>query len=303
MIKLLSKFSLLLLSFLISSNALAQNALLESLNVKKKQKWRVGLSLTHLDGFGDTRVEPGTVFGGFVDHTIRKNLHLDASLRVNKLYYIDFEDDDEVALSDAYVGLRHILKKDFIKGATPMISYGVLLPTSSYSIRQDIRSRFYLGATASWMLFNNSLILTPGIDTLLNWNGYTSTETGEQSAGGELLPLFTGTASISATLLLGSALKFKNKFLKSLLLNVNASYDRIWFEDFDIQPVSSTEFNDTDDVFRSGASVIGSPVKNWFVSVGYGNIDQVENAGRVEYNLFDSRVSRWRVGVRHTLRF
>ncbi len=303
MIRSLAISLLLLLSF-IASSSFAQNALLESLNVKKAQKWRLGLSATHLDGFGDTRVEEGSAFGVFVDRTIRKNLHLDASIRFNKLYFIDFEGDDEVRMSDAYIGLRHILKKDLIKGATPMVSYGVLLPTSPFSIRQDVLARFYAGGSASWMFLKNTLIFTAGIDALLNANRYSTTKTGEQSFGGQYLERFSGTASLNATYTLGQTLKFKNRFLKSILVSARASYSRAYFERFgSLEPIRASEFRNHDDSLNTGVSVIASPFKKWFVSVGYGHNAEVENMGRVDYHLFDSRSTRWRVGLRHTLRF
>lgn len=292
------------LSLVFSTEGFAQNAILETVDLKQRKDWRVGVGATHLEGFGDERVEPRTVFSLALDYTINKSLHLDVIARANKFYYINFEDENEWDLFDPYVALRHIIRGgESIGKPIIMLSYGGLLPASESSIRNDINFRAYAGGTSTWMMFDNLVATTFSLDGIYSFNGYTTTKNGPFDQGGQLLPQYDLSTALSSAFFLGSAVGFKNKILKSMLLSGRISYGRTTFEEFSVDPVQATSFRDTDDYSNMALTFIISPMKGLFVSAGYGQNEELENLGRVDFNLFDNLTSNWRLGVRYVTRF
>ncbi len=285
-----------------SSISLGQNALLESLKVPNQKKWRAGLSTSHRDGFGDTRVEPSTIFGLGLNGSLTKNLNVVAFLRGSKVYNIDFDTENEFKLADPYIGMRHSFKRKLLK-ATPMLSYGLYLPLSEFSRRNDIQTKLYLGASTSWFVFNNLVSITTGLSGLYFINKYSTTKTRAGSSGGSLMPLFDSSASLSVSTSLGEYFKFKRRIFKTLLFTLNGSYTITNYENFTIEPVESSSFRDVDYSYGLSASATVSPLKNWYASLGYGYGANIENLGRTEYYLFDSQSSRWSLGLRYVAKF
>lgn len=299
MIKFLLSFVLLA----ISSAALAQNALLENLDQKVKKNWRLSLSATHFGGFGDTRLEPSTLLSAALSYKLADRLHLDFSVRGTKVYFVDFDTENEFKMSDSFVTLRHDFKDKFFEGR-PILTYGFSLPFSEFSRRNGIRTKVYVGASNSWMLFSKLLTLTAGLDALYFVNEYTTRNISAGGSGGSTLPLVDASGALSASLALGNALGFKTKFMKSLYLSARGSYTRTTYEDFKPQALVTTpDLNNTKDSYNLSATLSASPFKNWYASVGYGQNDFVEQMGRTEYYLFDSLSTKWRVGLRYSLRF
>lgn len=298
MIKFFLSFFLLLFSF----EVFAQNTLLENLEQKEKKNWRLSFSATHVDGFGDERMEPGTFFTGLLSYQIRERLALDMSATFRKVYYVDFSGEDEIKPSDPWVSLRHSFKTKFLEGA-PILSYGLALPVSEYSHRNDIYTKAYISGSDSWMALGNDLTITLGISSVYYVNGYTTAQTSSTSRGGSLLPQFDASGSLTVGYALGKALGLKNKILKSSYLSFYGSYTRTTFEKFDISPTSYTDFRGTDDSYNLSVTYLFSPYKNFFASVGYGHDASIETQGRLEYYTFDNLASTWRIGLRYARRF
>ena len=289
---------------LMIETSFAQNAILETVNLKQRKDWRVGVGATHLEGFGDERIEPRTVLGLSLDYTVTKTLHLDIITRVNKLYYLNFNEEDEWDFFDPYIALRHIIKGGAAIGKPIiMLSYGWLLPGSRDSIRNDIYGRIYAGGTGTWMMFNNLMATTFSLDGIYTFNRFTTSQNGPFDQGGRILPQYDLSTSLSSAFFLGRSIGLKNEILKSIILSGRVSYGRTTFESFDVEPVQSTSFRDTDDYSNMSLTLIVSPMKKLFVSAGYGQNEEIENLGRIDFNLFDNLTSNWRFGVRYVMRF
>ena len=290
---------------LTTTKAFAQNAILETTDSKQKKYWNVGVGATHLEGFGDERIEPRTVFGFSLDYTITKTLHLDLAVRVNKLYYLDFnEEEDEWDFSDPYIALRHILKGGKAIGKPAItLSYGGFLPASKNSVRNDIYGRAYVGGASTWTMFDSLVTGTFNLSGIYTFNRFTTSQNGPFDQGGRILPQYDLSTALGSAFFLGKAIGFKNEVLKSLLLSGRVSYGRTTFESFDIEPVRSTSFRNTDDYSNVALTLTVSPMKKLSVSAGYGQNEEIENLGRIDFNLFDNLTSSWNLGVRYATSF
>ena len=289
---------------LTTTKAFAQNAILETTDSKQKKHWNVGVGATHLEGFGDERIEPRTVFGFSLDYTITKTLHLDVAVRVNKLYYLDFNEEDEWDFSDPYIALRHILKGGKAIGKPAItLSYGGFLPASKNSVRNDIYGRAYVGGASTWTMFDSLVTGTFNLSGIYTFNRFTTSQNGPFDQGGRILPQYDLSTALGSAFFLGKAIGFKNEVLKSLLLSGRVSYGRTTFESFDIEPVRSTSFRNTDDYSNVDLTLTVSPIKKLSVSAGYGQNEEIENLGRIDFNLFDNLTSSWHLGVRYATSF
>lgn len=294
---------LVVLGVFSSTTAMAQNTIVESASDTNNKNWKASFGITQKDGFGDERVEPTTIFSLGLSSKLTKNLSFAGSLKTTKVYYVDFESDDEFKLADPYIGLDHSFERTVLWGAAPSLSYGLYLPFSEFSRRNDIQAKLYLGASTNWTVFNKIVSVSTGISGLYFINKYSTRKTGFGSKGGSLMPVFDSSMDVSVRASLGDLFKTKQKVLKTLALTFSGSYSVTNFENFTIQPTETASFRDIDYSFGAGATLSVKPLKNWYASLGYGHSSDIESLGRTEYYLFDSLSTKWRLGVKYSRKF